>query len=49
MEDDIEMRLRTMKILQKLSNDEKNCKQMLNTECASRLVLRMSYPYPNEE
>ena len=49
MEDDIEMRLRTMKILQKLSTDEKNCKQMLNTECASRLVLRMSHPNPNEE
>lgn len=49
MEDDIQMRIRTMKILQILSTDEKNCNQMLSAECANRLVLRMSYPQPNEE
>ena len=49
MEDDAEMRIKTMKILQVLSTDEKNCNRMLNADCAGRLVLRMSYPQPNEE
>lgn len=49
MEDNIEIRLRTMKILQLVSCEENNCNQMLNAECASRLINRMNYPQPNEE
>ena len=49
MEENVEIRLKTMKILQSLSMDEKNCSQMLNAECASRLILKMNYPQPNEE
>jgi hypothetical protein len=49
MEENIEIRLKTMKILQALSTDEKNCNQMLSAECASRLVLKVNYPQPNEE
>ena len=49
MEENIEIRLKTMKILQELSTDEKNCNQMLSAECASRLVLKLNYPQPNEE
>ena len=49
MEENIEIRLKTMKILQVLSSDDKNCNQMLSAECASRLVLKVNYPQPNEE
>ena len=49
MEDDLDIRLRTMKIIQKLSTDEKNCNQMLEAECANRLVLKIDYPHQNEE
>lgn len=49
MEDDIEMRLKAMKILQLLSDDGRNCERMLNAECASRIVLKMNYSTPNEE
>lgn len=49
MEENIEIRLKTMKILQELSTDEKNCNQMLSAECASRLVLKINYPQPNDE
>ena len=49
MEEDTTMRIKTMKILQVLSTDEKNCSRMLNADVASRLVLRMNYPGPNEE
>ena len=48
MEENIEIRLKTMKILQVLSSDDKNCNQMLSAECASRLVLKVNYPQPNE-
>jgi len=44
MEDNVEIRLKTMKILQLLSKDEKSCNQMLNAECANRLINRMHYP-----
>ena len=49
MEDNIEIRLRTMKILQLVSCEEHNCNQMLNAECANRLINRMNYPQQNEE
>ena len=49
MEDDVEMRLKMMKILQEMSKDDKNCNQMISAECASRLVLRVNFPKPNEE
>lgn len=49
MEENIEIRIRTMKILQLLSKEEKNCDQMLNADCANRLINRMHYPQPNEE
>lgn len=49
MEDDIEMRIRMMKILQILSKDANNCERMLSAECANRLVLKMYYPQANEE
>lgn len=49
MEENVEIRIKTMKILQILSTDEKNCNQMLNAECASRLILKLNYPQPNEE
>jgi hypothetical protein len=49
MEEDIEIRLKAMKILQLLSNDERNCERMLNAECASRIILRMTYPRSNDE
>lgn len=49
MEDNVEIRVRTMKILQLLSKEEKNCLQMLNAECANRLINRMHYPQPHEE
>jgi hypothetical protein len=49
MEDDVEMRLKMMQILQLLSRDDSNSIQMINAECASRLVLKINYPEPNEE
>ncbi len=49
MEDDLEIRMKTLKIIEVLSTDEKNCEQMLNAECAGRIVLKMSYPKQNEE
>jgi hypothetical protein len=49
MEDDVEMRLKMMQILQLLSRDDSNSLQMINAECASRLVLKINYPEPNEE
>lgn len=49
MEDNIEIRLRTMKILQLLSKEEKSCNQMLSAECANRLINRVNYPEPNDE
>lgn len=49
LEEDIEVRIKAMKILQLLSNDEKNCERMLNAECGSRIVLKMSYPKLNDE
>lgn len=45
----MEMRLKAMKILQLLSNDERNCERMLSADCASRVLLKMSYPRPNDE
>ena len=49
MEENMEIRIRTMKILQILSKEEKNCSQMLDAECANRLIFKMNYPQPNEE
>lgn len=49
MEEDTQMRIKTMMILQVLSTDERNCERMLQADLASRLVLRMNYPGPNEE
>ena len=43
MEENVEIRIKTMKILQILSTDEKNCNQMLNAECASRLILKLKF------
>ena len=45
----MEMRLKAMKILQLLSNDERNCERMLSADCASRVLLKMSYPRSNDE
>lgn len=49
MEEDLDMRKRMMRILQILSKTESNCKQMLMADCASRLVLKISHPIPNDE
>ena len=49
MEENVEMRLKIMKLLQILSEDEKNCDQMLGAECASRIILKMNNPQANEE
>jgi cilia- and flagella-associated protein 69 len=49
METNVELRIRMLQILQLLSKDTTNCDQMLNAECASRLVLRLNYPRTNEE
>ena len=49
MEENIEMRLRIMRLLQILSEDEKNCQQMLNAECANRIILKMNCSHSNEE
>lgn len=42
MEEDIQLRLKMMKILQILSKDAENCMRMLNADCANRLVLKMN-------
>lgn len=42
MEDDAELRLKMIKILQKLSKDTDNCIRMLNADCANRLVFNMN-------
>ncbi len=49
MEENIEIRLRTMKILQILSKDEKNCNEMLEADCANRLIFKMNHFQSNEE
>ena len=49
MEDNMDIRLRTVRILQLLSKSEANCMQMLSAECASRLLLKIDYPRLNEE
>ena len=42
MEEDIQLRLKMMKILQSLSKDPENCMRMLSADCANRLVLKMN-------
>jgi cilia- and flagella-associated protein 69 len=48
VEDNTQMRIKVMKILELLSSDEMNCIQMLNADCANRIILRINTPQ-NEE
>lgn len=42
IEDDITLRVKTIKILQILSRDKTNCEKLLDAECAHRIVLKMN-------